>query len=67
MQLTLPIGDRAFVLVVQASSNSEVDKILRSLPAWGALNWEVTALESLEGRATQERAILAELKKMAAK
>ena len=63
----LPVGDRAFVFIVQASSNGEVDKLLRSLPAWGALKWEVTALESFAGRAAQERAILAELKKMSTK
>ena len=59
----LPIGDRAFVFIVEASSNNEVDKLLRSLPAWGALKWKVTALESFSGRAAQEREILNELKK----
>ena len=59
----LPIGDRAFVFIVEASSNDEVDKLLRSLPAWGALKWKVTALESFAGRAAQEREILNELKK----
>lgn len=59
----LPIGDRAFVFIVEASSNNELDKLLRSLPAWGALKWKVTALESFAGRAAQEREILNELKK----
>lgn len=59
----LPIGDRAFVFIVEASSNNEVDKLLRSLPAWGALKWKVTALETFAGRAAQEREILNELKK----
>jgi hypothetical protein len=59
----LPIGDRALVFIVEASSNDEVDKLLRSLPAWGALKWKVTALESFAGRAAQEREILNELKK----
>ena len=59
----LPIGDRAFVFIVEASSNDEVDKLLRSLPAWGALKWKVTALQSFAGRAAQEREILNELKK----
>jgi ABC-type oligopeptide transport system substrate-binding subunit len=63
----LPIGDRALVMVVKASSNQEVDKMLRSLPAWGALKWKVTALESIAGRAAQEREILGQLKKMIAK
>ncbi len=60
----LPVGDRAMVFIVEASSNHEVDKLLRGLPAWGALEWKVKALESLEGRAAQERKILNELKKM---
>jgi len=59
----LPIGDRAFVFILEASSNNELDKLLRSLPAWGALKWKVTALESFAGRAAQEREILNELKK----
>lgn len=59
----LPIGDRALVFIMEASSNDEVDKFLRSLPAWGALKWKVTALESFAGRAAQEREILNELKK----
>jgi ABC-type oligopeptide transport system substrate-binding subunit len=59
----LPVGDRAMVMIVQASSNQEVDKMLRRLPAWGALKWKVTALESFAGRATQERRILEMLKK----
>ncbi len=59
----LPVGDRAFMFIVEASSNSEVDKIIRSLPAWGALKWKVTALESFAGRAAQERENLSALKK----
>lgn len=63
----LPVGERAFVFIMQASSNAEVDQVLRSLPAWGALKWKVTALESFAGRATQERQILDELKKTSMK
>ena len=59
----LPIGDRAFVFIVEASSHEEVDRLLRNLPVWGVLQWEVTALQSFEGRAAQERNIVKELKK----
>jgi len=59
----LPVGARTFVFIVEASSNKEVDKFLRSLPAWGVLKWKVTALETFVGRATPEREILGELKK----
>jgi len=38
----LPVGDRAFVFIAEASSNEELDQLLRELPMWGALDWEVT-------------------------
>ncbi len=59
----LPVGDRAFVFIVKASSNHEVDMMLRQLPAWGVLNWEVTPLERFSDREAQERKILKQLKK----
>ena len=37
--------------------------MLRNLPMWGALKWMVVPLESFEGRAAQEREIVAQLKK----
>ena len=33
----LPVGDRAFVFIAEASSNEELDRLLRSIPMWGAL------------------------------
>jgi Muconolactone delta-isomerase len=51
----LPVGERAFVFIMEASSNEEVDRLLREIPMWGLLEWEVTALQTLEGRASQER------------
>ena len=59
----LPVGDRAFVFIVEAASNEEVDAMLRKLPMWGVLDWEVTALQTFAGRAAQERSIVKELKK----
>jgi hypothetical protein len=59
----LPIGDRAFVFIVEAASNEEVDRMLRNLPMWGALKWMVVPLETFEGRAAQEREIAAQLRK----
>jgi hypothetical protein len=59
----LPVGDRAFVFIVEASSNEEVDQLLRSIPAWGALKWEVKALQTFAGRAAQEQNIVKELRK----
>jgi hypothetical protein len=59
----LPIGDRAFVFVAEASSNEELDRMLREIPMWGSLKWHVTALQSFEGRASQERSVVQQLKK----
>ena len=59
----LPVGDRALVFIVEASSNEEVDKLLRSLPIWGVLEWKVTPLQSFEGRAAIDRKIAEDSKK----
>jgi hypothetical protein len=37
--------------------------MLRSIPAWGVLNWEVNALQTFAGRAAQEREIVEEFKR----
>ncbi len=50
----LPVGDRALVFIIEASSNEEVDKLLRSLPLWGVLEWKVVPLQTFEGRAAIE-------------
>ena len=59
----LPVGDRTFIFITEASSNGELDEMLRNLPAWGVLEWEVTPLQTFEGRAAQERAAVKQLKK----
>ncbi len=59
----LPVGDRAFVFVAEAKTNDELDQMLRSLPMWGELEWEVTALQTFQGRAKQERQAVRELKR----
>jgi hypothetical protein len=59
----LPVGDRAFVFIVDASSNEEVDGLLRNLPFWGVLKWNVTPLQSFEGRAAMEREVVKQLTK----
>ncbi len=51
----LPVGDRAFVLIVEADSNDDLDRMLRGIPMWGSLDWEVTPLQSIEVRAAMER------------
>ena len=59
----LPVADRALVFILEASSNDEVDQILRDIPAWGVLKWKVTPLQSFAGRADKERSIVEALKK----
>jgi hypothetical protein len=59
----LPVGDRSFVFIVEANSNDELDRLLRTIPMWGTLDWEVTALQTFAGRAEQERQAVKELKK----
>jgi hypothetical protein len=58
----LPVGDRAFVFIVEATSNDEVDQLLRNIPMWGSLDWEVTPLQTFAGRADMERAAIKALK-----
>jgi hypothetical protein len=59
----LPLADRAFVFILEAASNEEADRVLRSLPAWPLLTWKVTPLQSFEARAAYERKLVADLKK----
>jgi hypothetical protein len=59
----LPVGHRSFVFIAEATSNEELDRLLRSIPAWGVFNWKVTPLQSFAGRATIERDEVKKLKK----
>jgi hypothetical protein len=58
----LPVGDRAFVCVIEAASNHEADRIVREMPVWGVLEWKVTPLQSFEARAEMERKAVQALK-----
>ena len=40
---------------IEAASNDEADRIVRDMPLWGALEWKVTPLQSLEGRKAMEQ------------
>jgi hypothetical protein len=51
------------VFIAEAASNEELDTLLRRIPAWGVLKWQVTPLQSFAGRAAEERNVLRELKK----
>lgn len=54
----LPVGDRAIVFIIEAKSNEDLDRLLRRLPIWGSMDWEVTALQSFQGRMEIEQAVL---------
>jgi muconolactone delta-isomerase len=58
----VPVGDRSFVFIVEAPDNEAVDELLRSLPIWGVLNWQVTPLQSFAGRAALERKVASAIK-----
>jgi len=58
----IPVGDRAFVCVIEAANNDEADKIVRDMPGWGILEWKVTPLQSVASRAEMERKFVATLK-----
>lgn len=59
----LPVGDRAFVFIAEAKSNDDLDNMLRDIPMWGVLEWDVTPLQSFSGRAKKERQVVRESKK----
>jgi len=54
----LPVGDRAMVFIMEAKSNEDLDRLLRRLPIWGSLDWDVTALQSFQGRMEIEQGVL---------
>jgi len=58
----LPIGERAFVFIIEADSNEALDRILRNIPAWPVLEWTVSPLQSFKGRATQDRELMQKMK-----
>lgn len=59
----VPISERSVIFIVEAESNETLDQMLRALPFWPILDWQVTPLVSFEGRAFHERKILQQLKR----
>jgi hypothetical protein len=58
----VPVGDRAFVSIIEAASNDEADRIVRDMPFWPVLEWTVTPLQSVAARAEMERAVVQQLR-----
>jgi hypothetical protein len=56
------VGDRAFVFIIEATTNDEADRIVRDMPAWSLLEWKVTPLQSVEARAEMERRVVQALR-----
>ncbi len=48
-------GRRAGVAIIEAKTHEELSEILRDLPFWGLIKWEVTPLESYSHRARKDR------------
>ena len=60
----LPVGERGLAFIIEAASNAAADEIIRQLPMWSLITWEVTPLQSFGGRAAIERGTVEHLKKM---
>src|SRR5438045_1487210 len=58
----LPVGDRAFVLIIETATNDEADRLIRDMPGWPLLEWKVTPLQSVAARADMERQVAQDLK-----
>ncbi len=59
----VPVSERAIAFIIDAASNEELDQIMRALPLWPVLEWQVTPLQSFEGRAFHDRRMLQQLKR----
>lgn len=59
----VPVSERGVVFIIDVPSNEELDQVLRALPFWPILEWQVTPLQSFEGRAFHERRMIQQMKK----
>ena len=62
----LPMADKAFVFIAEAASNEQLHRMLRRLPMWGTLNWEITAFKTSPGKKSRQQDIIKEPEKMTA-
>ena len=60
----LPVGERALAFIIEAESNAAADAMIRQLPMWSLMTWEVTPLQSFAARAAIERGTVEQLKEM---
>jgi hypothetical protein len=47
-------GQRAGAFVIDASSNEELGKMLKSIPFWGMVKWKITPLQSFKSALEQD-------------
>ncbi len=47
-------GQRAGAFVVEATSNEDLGKMLKSIPFWGMVKWKVTPLQSFKSALEQD-------------
>ena len=62
----LAVGERALAFIIQAESNAAADAMIRQLPMWSLITWEVKPLQSFAARAAIERGTVEHLKGMLA-
>jgi muconolactone delta-isomerase len=55
-------GTRGGMAVVEAASNEELARLLKSIPIWGMMKTVVTPLQSFEEEAAQARQMVNQLK-----
>ncbi len=55
-------GSGTGTLIIEAGSNEELNQLVQSLPAWGALKVTVTPLQSFAERVEQDRRRLEDFK-----
>jgi hypothetical protein len=48
-------GARESIFIIDAESNAEVGRLLRSLPMWAASRWTVSPLQSFQSAIEQDR------------
>src|SRR5271157_3207144 len=60
-------GERVGVFMLEASSNEEVGRMLRSLPFWSALRWTVSPIQSFDSSVERDKEAFKRGREMMAK
>jgi hypothetical protein len=48
-------GERTAAFLLDAESNAEVGRMLRALPFWGAMRWNIAPIQSVQSAIEQDR------------